>query len=64
MSQTFTPAQMKQFMAFWKVRKAGRYNMASPQAADAAGLDKEEHIFILKNFMAMRVQAVEEGYIL
>jgi hypothetical protein len=49
----FTKQQMQQFDEFVRVQKSGRFNMMTPQAGAAAGLSKEDHLFILRNYDAM-----------
>lgn len=39
----FTPKQLKNWQAYERVRENGKYNMLDTRAAQAAGLNKEEH---------------------
>lgn len=53
MSQ-FTERQIQDYVAFDKVRSGGRYNMFDPRARTAAGLSREEMVFVMKNFAALK----------
>jgi hypothetical protein len=52
---TFTDEQLMHFEAFEKVRESAEYNMFAIQAAEAAGLTRDEHLFILENYSALKV---------
>jgi hypothetical protein len=52
----FNKVQMAQFDRYVQVQKSGKYNMLDPMAGAAAGLDKEEHLFIIRNYGAMARQ--------
>jgi hypothetical protein len=56
----FTPAQLKHWEQYERVRQSGRFNMFFPQARDAAGLTREEHSFVMKNYDALKA-AVEKA---
>lgn len=47
---TFTEVQLRQFRRYVKVQRSNRYNMLTPQAAQAAGLTREEMFFIMDNY--------------
>lgn len=49
----FTEKQIKNWKAYERVRKGGRWNMFSPQAQAATGLSKDEYLFVMKNFGAL-----------
>jgi hypothetical protein len=50
----YTKNQINDYRAYEKVRKSGRYNMFSPQARTAAMLTKEEHLFVMENYSALK----------
>jgi len=50
----YTKNQINDYRAYEKVRKSGRYNMFSPQARMAAMLTKEEHLFVMENYSALK----------
>lgn len=50
MTPTFTPKQARDFRAYVRVQKSGRYNMLDPQARKATGLSQEEFVFVLNNY--------------
>jgi hypothetical protein len=51
---TFTKKQIHQFRSYEMVRKSGVYNMFSSQARLATCLDKDEYIFIMENYSALK----------
>lgn len=53
----FTEPQLRQYAAFEKVRLSGRYNMFDPRAGTAASLNREEQLFVIKNYTDLRRQA-------
>jgi hypothetical protein len=59
--RTFTVKQLADFRRFRKLQRTGRYNMASPAAAAALGLTKEEHLFVIENYDALEKQCTLEG---
>jgi exonuclease III len=44
----------KDFMAYYKVQKSGKYNMLSEQAQKASGLSDEKYIEIIKHYKEYR----------
>lgn len=52
--QSFTPDQIRDYKAYERVRKSGRYNMFDPRARTAAELGSERYSFVMKNFAALR----------
>lgn len=52
--QQFTAAQITDFRAYEAVRRVGRFNMLDPRARLAAGLTRDEYLFVLKHFDALR----------
>jgi len=50
----YTKNQINDYRAYEKVRKSGRYNMFSSQARTAAMLTKEEHLFVMENYSALK----------
>lgn len=55
----FTQQQLEDFRAYEKVRAGGRYNMFTPQAQQAAGLEKEDYLFVLKNYADLKDMAAK-----
>ena len=58
MAADFTPDDLKDWKAYERVRKGGRYNMFDSYARDAAGLGLERYLFVMKNFTELKA-AVE-----
>jgi hypothetical protein len=56
----FTDKQISDWRRYEKVRKAGRYNMFSPQAMDAVGLSRDDYIFVMENFTKLQIAAEGE----
>lgn len=61
----FTKQQINHFKSYEMVRSSGAYNMLSPQARLATCLDKDEYIFVQKNYSALKeaseARAAEEA---
>ena len=55
----FTKKQIEDWKLYEDVRLSGAYNMIthSSQAAEMAGLDREEHWFCLKNYNELKEAA-------
>lgn len=51
---TFTLEQLMKWQAYERVRESGDYNMLDPRAAQAAGLNKEEHLFCIEHYTALK----------
>ena len=51
--QKFTPQQIAHWKAFERVRKSGKYNMFDPKARAATGLERDDFLFVMKNFEAL-----------
>lgn len=45
-----TEQEIKNFYAYRQVQRSGAYNMWSRQAREEAGLDRDEHLFIIQNY--------------
>lgn len=54
---TFTAQELKNFRAYVKVQRSQRFNMLDPRAAQAAGLTREEVVFIIDNYAALEAAA-------
>lgn len=54
---TFTAQELKNFRAYVKVQRSQRFNMLDPRAAQAAGLTREEVVFIIANYAALEAAA-------
>ena len=59
--QDFTFIQMRHFATYEKVRERGRFNMFDPRAHSATGLDPDEYVFVIDNYVALRTQYEEES---
>jgi len=55
--ETFTKQQLDDWESFESVRRDGLFNMLDPRARMAAGLDKEEHLFCIKHYSALKAAA-------
>ncbi len=52
---TFTPQQIAYFRRYEAVRQAGKYNMFSPQAMQLVGGTRQDYMFVLSNYAALKV---------
>lgn len=59
-TEQFTANQMIAFAAYDRVRRSGEFNMFDPRARQATDLTKDEWIFVMKNYDALRKQ--HDGY--
>ncbi len=50
----FTDKQLKDFKAYERVRAGGRYNMFDPKATAATHLNKDEYLFVMKNYSELK----------
>ena len=50
MDSEFTAQQLKDFAAYVKVQKSGKYNMFDPRATTAASLDSKRMEFVMMNY--------------
>ena len=57
MTTRYTPSQMADYRAFVRVQKLGHWNMLTREAAQEAGLSRDEHTFVMKHYGAMQIQA-------
>ncbi len=48
------------FPAYERVRQSGAYNMFDPRAQRLSGLTKDEYLFVLKNYDALRELSEQE----
>lgn len=55
----FTAMQLQHFAASERVRSTGRYNTMDPCAAQAASLSRDELLFVIEHYAALK-QAVEK----
>ena len=58
---TFTPEQLKNWQAYERVRASSEYNMFDPRAAQAAGLNSDEHLFCMRHFDALKKASNEQA---
>ena len=55
---TFSEQQIKDWRAYERVRKGGRYNMITdPRANRATKLLHDQYLFVLQNYEALRAHA-------
>lgn len=52
---TFTDQQLKNWAAYEEVRLSGAFNMFDRRAAAAAGLSKDEHLFCIEHYDALKL---------
>jgi hypothetical protein len=52
---TFTTEQLLHFEAYEQVRESAEYNMFDLRAAQAAGLTRDQHIFVMENYNALKL---------
>lgn len=57
----FTQAQIATWVAYEAVRERGRYNMYDPRALQATGLTRDEYVFVMDNFDALKQAATAMG---
>lgn len=54
-NETFTPEVSKEQMEdYIRVQKEGLYNMLSPEARQLTDMSREEWMYIIKNYSAIR----------
>jgi hypothetical protein len=51
---TFTDQQLKNWASYEEVRLSGEINMFDSRAAVAAGLSRDEHLFCMTNYAALK----------
>lgn len=57
MEHTHTEQELANFKAYERVRQSGKWNMFSREAQLATGLDRDEYIFVMKNYESLQAQA-------
>lgn len=50
----FTPDDLKDWKAYERVRKSGKFNMYDPRARKATKLNGERYSFVMKNFTKLK----------
>lgn len=55
--KAFTRRQIADWRAFEKVRQRGAWNMFSREAREAAGLRREECLFVMRHYTALKEAA-------
>lgn len=53
-NQTFSADELKKFDAYERVRQSGRFNMFDPRAIKASRLTKDDYLFVMRNYSALR----------
>jgi len=53
----YTAEQIQHYKQFEKVRQGGRFSMIDPEAMAASELDRDEFIFVMKNYSNLRAAA-------
>lgn len=56
----FIKSQLDSFAAYEKVRQSGEYNMFDWRAQEASGLDRDDYMFVMKNYSALKEQYAKE----
>lgn len=57
----FTNQQLQNFEKYVRVQMGGRYNMFDPRARAATGMDKDEYIFVMENYSALKEASEKKG---
>ena len=52
----YTPQQLKDWEAYERIRKGGRYNMFDPRARRLTGLSADRYSFVLQNYSELRAE--------
>ena len=50
----FTNQQLQNFKKYVRVQMGGRYNMFDPRAMAATGMEKEDYIFCMEHYEALK----------
>ena len=61
MSAQFTPQQLRHYAAYERVRSSGKWSMFDPKARAATKLDRDEYLFVQRNYEALRYAARAAG---
>ena len=56
MSNLFTQAQLMQYAEYEYVRASADFNMFDPRAMRATGLNREDYLFVMKNYSELKKQ--------
>ena len=59
----FTDRQIRDWLEYERVRLSGRYNMFEPNARVSAGLARDDYIFCMANYSALKEVAAAFGWI-
>lgn len=60
-STQFTAQQLLDFQAYVRVQKSNRYNMFDSRAMQAASLERDEFLFVMENYDALRAASGEQA---
>jgi hypothetical protein len=52
---TFTSEQLKDWEVYEKVRQSAECNMFDRRASEAAGLTKDQHLFVMEHYNALKL---------
>jgi len=55
----FTERQIEAWKEFEEVRQSGVVNMMSPQVRDLCDITRDEHLFIIENYSALKEAAAK-----
>ena len=58
---SFDEKQLRDFKAYEKMRKLGRYNVFDPRARRLTGLSEEAYTFVMNNYSALKAALDEKG---
>jgi hypothetical protein len=50
----YTKQQINNYKSYESIRKAGLYNMFDSRARTAAGLTKDEYLFVMENYSELK----------
>ena len=52
--ESFTKKEINNYKSYESVRKSGAYNMFDSRAHLSSGLTKEEYLFVMENYSALK----------
>lgn len=55
----FTDQQLSNFHRYEQVRQGSRFNMFDPRARQLTGMERDEYLFVMENYVALE-QAAEQ----
>ena len=55
--ESFTKKEINNYKSYEQVRKSGAYNMFDSRARLSSGLTKDEYLFVMENYSALKEAA-------